>query len=550
MRARFAENLRRSKLEHQKAGTLFSNEYPAAIRELAANEFRSRAKAASESLKQAIDAGWRPTESELDRAFTACLNATDYREDSHSDIKSAINAFTSELGRPADNKTETEYALHIGEAQVQSSKQYRAGIKMHLRTVTSREQRAAASRTTFPQNGSTQEIDEVGTRIIEHLERVGAEMPSVKRIADALQLPEEIVADSITLLDARGLLFVTRPEGLPVVHGRFDLSDRARAILAQRRQDERFKSEQIDKISGLAKRLIQSDLRADEPKLRNKVRGVVAECASRGIGASGAMIEAVEMVIVESIRARTERAIDRIRQSAAPSKTVINEKDISVIFDSVIDDICHDGEVLLADAIKATGIPNVVDARINALRLLKDELRERSHAELQVFMESSKAVNAKEVEKNARVVSNKVFITHGRDTERRSEVADFIREQGLEPVILEKQPHGGLTIIEKYEKYASDVAFGIAILTPDDVGCLAADAPAGLQKRARQNVIFELGYMYAHIRRHRVAVLITDPDIEQPSNLRGIGWYFLDSNGGWRYDLLRELRAAGILLMH
>ena len=62
---------------------------------------------------------------------------------------------------------------------------------------------------------------------------------------------------------------------------------------------------------------------------------------------------------------------------------------------------------------------------------------------------------------------------------------------------MNEQPNQGLTIIEKIEQY-SDVGFAIVLLTPDDVGGLK-DKPEELQPRARQNVIFELGYFMAKL---------------------------------------------------
>ncbi|HKZ87824.1 MAG TPA: TIR domain-containing protein, partial [Candidatus Bathyarchaeia archaeon] len=69
---------------------------------------------------------------------------------------------------------------------------------------------------------------------------------------------------------------------------------------------------------------------------------------------------------------------------------------------------------------------------------------------------------------------------------------------GLEPIVLHRQPDKGLTIIEKLEEYA-DVGYALILLTPDDVGLEIAELEKPeeerkYQPRARQNVIFELGY--------------------------------------------------------
>src|ERR1700690_1272552 len=88
--------------------------------------------------------------------------------------------------------------------------------------------------------------------------------------------------------------------------------------------------------------------------------------------------------------------------------------------------------------------------------------------------------------------SKQVFVVHGHDTEAKETVARFIERLGLEPIILHEQASSGRTVIEKFEVFA-DVCFAVVLLTPDDVGAATSDATK-LKRRARQNVVFELGY--------------------------------------------------------
>lgn len=62
-----------------------------------------------------------------------------------------------------------------------------------------------------------------------------------------------------------------------------------------------------------------------------------------------------------------------------------------------------------------------------------------------------------------------VFIVHGHDNELKEKVARFLEKIKLNPIILHEQINGGLTVIEKFEKY-SEVQFAIILMTPDDVG--------------------------------------------------------------------------------
>src|SRR5690606_824488 len=62
----------------------------------------------------------------------------------------------------------------------------------------------------------------------------------------------------------------------------------------------------------------------------------------------------------------------------------------------------------------------------------------------------------------------KVLIVHGRDNEAKHEVARFLTDLGLEPIILHEQASSGMTIIEKIEQYTNDADFAIALYTPCD----------------------------------------------------------------------------------
>ena len=110
----------------------------------------------------------------------------------------------------------------------------------------------------------------------------------------------------------------------------------------------------------------------------------------------------------------------------------------------------------------------------------------------------------------------------------------------LKPVILSEQSSRGRTIIEKFEKH-SKVGFAIALLTPDDTGSLEGEKK---QPRARQNVIFELGFFIGRIGRERVCAL-SKGEVEIPSDYSGVVYIPLEDSGGWKFQLCRELKAAG-----
>jgi predicted nucleotide-binding protein len=112
-----------------------------------------------------------------------------------------------------------------------------------------------------------------------------------------------------------------------------------------------------------------------------------------------------------------------------------------------------------------------------------------------------------------------VFLVHGHDEGVLQAVARFLEQLGLQAIVLREQPDSGRTIIEKFEHYADQVGFAVILLTPDDVAG-KADAP-GSALRARQNVIFELGFFAGKLGRGR-ACLLKKGDIEIPSDLYGV----------------------------
>ena len=138
------------------------------------------------------------------------------------------------------------------------------------------------------------------------------------------------------------------------------------------------------------------------------------------------------------------------------------------------------------------------------------------------------------------VNTNRVFVIHGRDYGTRDTVARFLENLGLEPVILEEQPDRGLTVIEKFEENARG-DFVVALLTPDDVG---GPNPDKLQPRARQNVVFELGYFVRAFGRNRVRALMKG-EVEIPSDYAGVLYIPMDESGGWQMRLIREMNSAG-----
>lgn len=138
--------------------------------------------------------------------------------------------------------------------------------------------------------------------------------------------------------------------------------------------------------------------------------------------------------------------------------------------------------------------------------------------------------------------NNKVFIVHGHDTGKKETVARFLESQDIKAIILHEQDDEGETIMTKLEKNA-DVDFAIILYTQDDKG--NDKNKEGFNYRARQNVVFEHGYMYGKLGRNKVCVLVEE-DIEQPGDTAGVIYIKMDNDGAWKLKLAKRMFKQGI----
>jgi len=141
----------------------------------------------------------------------------------------------------------------------------------------------------------------------------------------------------------------------------------------------------------------------------------------------------------------------------------------------------------------------------------------------------------------------KVFIVHGRDNEAKQEVARFVSSLELEPIILHEQASSGMTIIEKIERYTNEADFALVLYTPCDHGRGVHETKIPPHFRARQNVVFEHGYLMAKLGRKNVCALVKG-DIETPNDISGVVYVPLDGFGGWKSEVKKELMACGYTL--
>jgi hypothetical protein len=162
--------------------------------------------------------------------------------------------------------------------------------------------------------------------------------------------------------------------------------------------------------------------------------------------------------------------------------------------------------------------------------------------EVQLFGISGDAVESADSGSHGSPVAS-VFLVHGHDDRAKVEVARFMEKLGLDVIILHERTNAGQTIIEKFEREASGVAFAVVLLTADDIGSPKGSAAKPVP-RARQNVVFEHGYFIAKLGRSNVAALM-DPSVEAPSDYSGVVYIPLVAES-WKLLLAKEIKGAGI----
>lgn len=144
--------------------------------------------------------------------------------------------------------------------------------------------------------------------------------------------------------------------------------------------------------------------------------------------------------------------------------------------------------------------------------------------------------------KNISPNSKMVFIVHGTNEVYKDQLARFLEKLELNVIILHERPNKGQTIMEKLEDYSS-VSFAIILITADDVGRPVIGS-GDLLHRARQNVIFELGYFIGKLGRERVCALY-EKGTELPSDFNGVVYIPIENNT-WKLQIAREIQAAGM----
>ena len=189
-----------------------------------------------------------------------------------------------------------------------------------------------------------------------------------------------------------------------------------------------------------------------------------------------------------------------------------------------------------SDIVEAMIVANFSETAIDKVKNAFEKHKEQKLPEKTITKSTSskKTTSSKDNKKD-------VFIVHGHNEELKEKVARTIEKLKLRPVILHEQSNEGQTVIEKLEKH-SNVNFAVILLTYDDFGNVKSESKHN--KRARQNVILELGYFIAKIGREN-AMPLYEQGVELPSDISGVLYTLIDETENWKFRLVKELKSAG-----
>ncbi|WP_429105035.1 TIR domain-containing protein [Aeromonas veronii] len=137
-------------------------------------------------------------------------------------------------------------------------------------------------------------------------------------------------------------------------------------------------------------------------------------------------------------------------------------------------------------------------------------------------------------------VKEKVFIVHGHDEQLLVETELLLTKLHLEPVVLRDQYSGGMTIIEKLERYGN-VQYAVVLYTACDEG--RKNGAPEYNARARQNVVFEHGYFISRLGRGKVAAVVKG-QVEIQGDIDGVVYF--PHQSGWKTELAKELKLSGL----
>lgn len=142
---------------------------------------------------------------------------------------------------------------------------------------------------------------------------------------------------------------------------------------------------------------------------------------------------------------------------------------------------------------------------------------------------------------NNKIQKKKVFFIYGTDCQTKFTLLHFLKNLGLEVIILNELAAAGKTLVDEIQKQ-KEVKQAIALLTPDNVAAPYSHKPHFI---AEQNVILELGIFIGTFGRENVFALY-DESVKLPADYHGFEYIKIDNTNMWMKELAEQLKESGL----
>lgn len=143
---------------------------------------------------------------------------------------------------------------------------------------------------------------------------------------------------------------------------------------------------------------------------------------------------------------------------------------------------------------------------------------------------------------------NNVFVVYGHNEDMRTNVTRYIKRIGIRSLdLMEYSPSGIKTIFDALNSCANSIECAVILLSADDI---VVNSKFEFQSyRARQNVIFEMGFFAGILGKDKVIVVYEpNENFEFPSDIVGVYYTAYEKDNKWKQDLRLNLKKIGFQL--
>lgn len=114
---------------------------------------------------------------------------------------------------------------------------------------------------------------------------------------------------------------------------------------------------------------------------------------------------------------------------------------------------------------------------------------------------------------------NAVFVVHGHNEKLKNHLKKKLEKNEYRPIILSSMNDSGITLFEKFEKYANRCTKAVILMTKDDL----VKKGNGEYYQARPNVFIEFGYFLNMLEKENI-VVICEKGCAVPSDIHGVSY--------------------------